>query len=366
MRIRILLVGLVLATLLLGCEKPSPERPPAPPAPVTVVVAAKKTVPVQIRTIGSVKPLASVAVRPRVGGELMEVLFKEGEDVKKGQKLFVIDPRPFEAAVKLAEANRGKSQAVLKGAETDLTRLQKGGGGISASEIDAARTALASAQAVVGIDEAAVASARLQLSFTTINSILDGRVGELLLDRGNLVDANAATALVVVNQISPIEATFALPEPLLPAVGAARGNAPLKVEAYLRDSKTPILGVLSFVDNAVNSGSGTILLKAEFPNADRKLWPGQFVDVVLTIRERTDSVVVPAAAVQAGQKGSFVFVVTPDRKAELRPVTVEFEVGNEAVIATGLSGGETVVIQGQLRLVAGAAVSVKPAAEAGK
>lgn len=315
--------------------------------------------PVQIRTIGSVKPLASVSIRPQVGGELTGVHFKEGEYVTKGQKLFTIDPRSYEAAVRQAEATQAKSETALKGARRVFDRLNAAREGAAGAEMDAARTAVESAQATVEVDKAAVATAKLQLGFTTINSPLDGRMGELLVNQGNLVDANAVTPLVVVNQVSPIAVTFSLPEPQLPAVGAARRQGPLKVEAYLRDGQPPIPGVLAFIDNAVNITSGTVMLKGEFPNTDRKLWPGQFVDVVITVRERPDSVVVPSAAVQTGQSGSFVFVVTADNKAEQRPVTIEFEAGNEAVIAKGLSGGERVVTAGQLRLVPGAAVSIK-------
>jgi multidrug efflux system membrane fusion protein len=351
---------------MLGCTKPPPPKPDAPPAPVTVAVSEKRTVPVEVRTIGSVKAVASVAIRPRVGGQLTEVHFKEGEYVKKDQKLLVIDPRPYEAAVKLAEATLGKSLAVLKGAELDLARVEKVGvgGAASAVELDAARTAAATAAAAVAVDRAALDSAKLQVGFTTIFAPLDGRVGELLVNQGNLVEANGLNPLVVINQVSPIFVTFALPEQQLPAVAQARRERPLKVEAYLRDGEPPIEGRLAFIDNAVNTGSGTVLLKAEFPNKDRKLWPGQFLDVVLTVRDRPDSVTVPATAVQSGQKGNFLFVVTPDRKAELRPVAVAFEVGADAVIASGLSAGETVVTEGQLRLVHGTKVEVKSTAAA--
>lgn len=342
-----------------GCSRPPANgRPPAPPAPVTVAAVGRKTVPVQVRTIGSVKAVATVAVRSRVGGVLTAVHFREGDTVTKGQPLFTIDPLPYEAAVTQAKAVLAKSEAVAQGAERDRRRLEGVSTAVGA-ELDAARTAAASARATVAVDEAALASAKLQLTYTTITSPLDGRTGELLVNQGNLVDTNGATPLVVVNQISPITVTFALPEPQLPAVTAARRQGPLTVEAYLRDGQPPIPGALAFVDNAVNATSGTVQLKAEFPNTDRKLWPGQIVDVVLTVRREPDRVVVPAAAVQAGQTGPFVFLVTADKTAELRPVTVEFETGGEAVIASGLAGGETVVTSGQLRLVPGAAVEAK-------
>ncbi|QEL17206.1 efflux RND transporter periplasmic adaptor subunit [Limnoglobus roseus] len=352
---------LILCLLFAGCTKPPGPRPEAPPPPVTVAVSEKRTVPVQVRTIGTVKTVATVAIRPRVGGQLTEVLFKEGEYVKKDQKLLTIDPRPYQAAVKLAEATLAKSRAMLKGAELDLERLEKvdAGGAASGVELDKSRTVAAAAKASVAIDEASLDSAKIQAGYTTITSPLDGRVGELLVNQGNLVEANGLNPLVVIHQVSPIFVTFALPEQELPAVAAAQAEAPLTVEALLREGEPPMRGKLAFIDNAVNVGSGTMSLKAEFPNRDHKLWPGQFVDVVLTLRDRPDSVLIPTAAVQAGQRGTFVFVVNAERKVELRPVTVAFETDREAVISSGLSAGETVVTEGQLRLVAGLKVDVK-------
>jgi multidrug efflux system membrane fusion protein len=347
---------------LLGCAGPSPHPPQPPPVPVTVTAAAIKTVPVQARVIGKVKAVSTVSVRPQVGGQLAEVHFKEGDDVKKGQKLFTIDPRPYQAAVTQAKANVVKSEALLLGAEWILARLGRlRVGAVSAEEIDAARTAAASARAVVAADEAALNSTQLQESYTTVTSPLDGRTGGLLVTAGNLVAANDVNPLVVVNQVSPIYVAFALPEQQLPAVATARRERPLKVEAFLRNGEPPVAGVLAFIDNAVDAGTGTVQLKAEFRNEDRKLWPGQFIDVVLTVRERPGSVVVPAAAVQSGQQGEYVFAVTPEKTVELRPVTVAFEAGGEAVIASGLGGGETVVVEGQLRLAPGARVELKDA-----
>lgn len=349
--------------VVLGCAKPPAARPESPPAPVTVATAAKKTVPVQLRSIGSVKALATVSVRPRVGGELTEAHFHEGEYVRKGQKLFTIDPRPYEAAVKQAEANMARGKAVLAGAELELRRVERGntGGVISAADFDAARTAVASAEATVAADTAAVNSARLQLGFTTITSPIDGRTGGLLVTPGNLVSATELTPLVVVNQISPISVAFTLSEQRLAEVLAAREKNPLSVEADLRGGGALATGTLAFVDNAVDPGTGTVQLKAEFPNKDRRLWPGQFVDVVLRLGDRPDSVTVPAVALQSGQQGQYVYLVTAGKTAEVRPVTVALEVEGEAVIARGLSGGETVVTEGQLRLAPGTRVVVKPA-----
>lgn len=347
----------------LGCPKPPPPRPEPPPAPVLVATAGTRTVPVQVRVIGSVKVVATVAVRSRVGGTLTEVHFKEGDFVKKDQPLFTVDPRPYQTAVKQAEANLARDTALLRGAEIAVRRIEQGGGGgaITANELDIARTAVASARATVEADQAALASAKIQLGFTTIISPLDGRAGELLVNAGNLIDANGTTALVVVNQMSPIYVTFALPEQQLPAVMAAQRAGPLRAEAHVRGGESPVAGTLAFIDNTVTTESGTVQLKAEFPNADLRLWPGQFVDVVLTIRERPDSVVIPAAAVQAGQQGTYVYVVTADKTAELRPISVAFDADGQSVVESGLKGGETVVVEGQLRLTNGTRVDPKPA-----
>ena len=364
MRFATRLAALLLfpAAVAAGCEKPPAPRPEPPPAPVIVTSAVKKTVPVQLRAIGSVKAIATVAIRPRVSGELTEVGFKEGDFVKKDQHLFTIDPRPFEAAVKQAEANLAKSLTVLKGAELEMRRAEdaRRSGVGAGTDYDAVATALASAKATVEADRVAISTAKIQAGFTTIRSPIDGRVGELLVTQGNLVDANGANPLVVINQISPIYVAFTLPEQMLPVVAAARKRGPVKVAADLQTGEPLAAGVLAFVDNAADPQTGTIHLKAAFDNAEQKLWPGLFVDVVVTLGERPDSVVVPAAALQSGQKGQYVYVVTPEKKAEVRPVAVAFEEGGEAVVASGLKAGETVVVEGQLRLAPGVKVSPKP------
>ena len=317
-------LGLVAAC---GCLKPPAPRPEPPPAPVTVATAAKKTVPVRIHAIGSVKTLATVAIRPRVGGQLTGVFFKEGDYVEENKKLFTIDPRPYEAAVKQAEANLAKNDAVRKGAEVELARIEvlRNSGVGTATDYDAAVTAVASAKAAVEADQTAVNTAKLQYSFTTITAPIPGRVGELLVNAGNLVEANGVNPLVVINQLDPITVTFALPEQQLPVVKAAWKKGPLKVEADLRGGGPLAVGELAFIDNAADPLTGTVQFKAAFANAEQKLWPGLFVDVTLTLGARPDSVVVPSAALQSGQKGQYVYVATADKKAELKPVTVAFE-----------------------------------------
>jgi multidrug efflux system membrane fusion protein len=352
---------LFLLLLFVGCQKPASPPSVTPPAKVTVTPATKKTVPLEIQAIGTVKVVSTVTIRPRVGGELTEVHFKEGDFVTKGQKLFTIDPRPYETAVKQAEANLARDRALLRGAELDLARAERSGstGAIAQIEVDAARTSVASSRASVQANEAALHSAKLQLSFTTIYSPLDGRTGEVLVDVGNLLNVNDLNPLVIINQVSPIHVAFSLPEQYLPTIMAAREKGPLKALANLRSSDAPILGMLNFVDNAVDPLTGTMTLKAEFLNLERKLWPGQFVNITLTVGQRPDSIIVPTAAIQTGQQGSYVYIVDADKKAAIRPVKVEFERDGEAIIASGLDGTESVVIEGQLRLAPGTKVEAK-------
>jgi multidrug efflux system membrane fusion protein len=332
-----------------------------PPAPVVVTTAIQKSVPIQLHAIGSVKTIASVAIRPRVSGELTGVFFHEGDYVTENQKLFTIDPRPYEAAVQQAEANLAKSLTILKGAELDMERAEQArkSGVVASIDYDAAVTALANAKATVEADRVAVHSAKLQAGFTTITSPIRGQVGELLVSRGNLVDANSPSPLAVIHQISPITVTFSLPEEHLWAIREARQRGPVKVTASPRGAPLQATGELTFIDNTADTLTGTVQFKATFPNTDQKLWPGLFVDVVVHLGQRPDSVVIPAIAVQTGQRGSYVYLVTPEQKAEYRSVTVAFEEHGEAVIAAGLTGGETVVVEGQLRLAPGVKVEVK-------
>lgn len=360
---RCVFTTLISAAAFLGCNRKQPEKAEPPPVPVATAVAVVKSVPVQARVIGNVRAVSTVSIRAQVGGQLNEVHFTEGDYVKKGQKLFTIDPLRYQAAVRQARANLAKSKAILVGAEQVLNRLMRlSKVAVSVEEVDAARATEGSARAAVEADEAALASAQLQESYTVITSPLDGRTGGLLVTAGNIIAVNDVNPLVVINQVSPIHVAFALPEQRLPAVAAARREKPLKVEAYLRDGEKPVEGVLAFIDNQVDPTTGTVELKAEFKNEDRKLWPGQFVDVVLTIRDRPGSVLVPTAAIQSGQQGMYVYVVNAEKTVELRPVTVAFDSGNDAVVATGLNGGETVVVEGQLRLAPKSKVQTKDGA----
>ncbi|VTR94257.1 rnd transporter : Efflux transporter, RND family, MFP subunit OS=Desulfobacca acetoxidans (strain ATCC 700848 / DSM 11109 / ASRB2) GN=Desac_1403 PE=4 SV=1: HlyD [Gemmata massiliana] len=354
-----------LALLLLalaGCAKPpAPKAEPAP-APVSVATADKKTVAVQVRAIGSVRTISTVNVRPAIAGELTHVHFREGDTVRRGQKLFTIDPRPFEAALQQAEATLARNLATLKGAELSLARVERlGSSGIgSVVEADSTRATVEADRAAVEADRAAVKLAKLQLEYTTITAPIDGRTGALHVTAGNRISAADANPLVVINQLSPIDVQFAVPERALPTVMAAfEGRGRLRAEATPRHGGPKAIGELTFVDNAVEPGTGTVQLKSQFPNTNRALWPGLFVDVVLDLNERPNSVVVPTAAVQSGQKGQYVYVVLPEQTVELRYVTVAFESSGETVVTSGLKGGEVVVTDGHLRLAPGLKVSIK-------
>ncbi len=372
-----------------GCSGKTAQPMAREAVPVIIATVAQKTVPVQVRVIGTAQAYATVSVKTQVSGELTEVLFQEGQDVKKGDLLFVIDPRPFEEALKQAQANLARDTAQWKQAEANLARdtaqLQNAEAearryqdlvrqGIVAQEVydrirttadaqragvNAGRAAMENAEAAARADRAAIENARIQLGYCSIHSPIDGRTGSLLVHRGNIVKAND-TVLVVINQINPIYVSFSVPEQYLAEIKKYMAGGRLQVEALIpNEENRPERGTLTFVDNAVDAGTGTIRLKGTFSNTGRRLWPGLFVNVVLTLSSRPDAIVVPSQAVQTGQEGQFVFVVKADSTAEARRVVVARAVEGETVIEKGLRPGEKVVIDGQLRLVPGAKVEVK-------
>lgn len=354
-----LLAALVAAP---GCRRnasgPAPAEAPA--APVVTTQAVRRAVPLTVRAIGHVEPVASLAIRARVGGDLTRVWFTEGQRVEPGDTLFTIDPRPFEIALREAEARLARDEALLEKARNDAARFEDlvRQQVISPAEHEQTAATLASLRATVEADRAAVDSARLQLAYCTIRSPIRGRTGALRVTEGNLVRANDDSPLVTIHQLSPIRVAFSIPARFLPAIQARRAAA-LRVTATVPDHGGAFEGRLGFVDNAVDQPTSTVLLKAVFPNDTEALWPGQFVDVVLTLGEEPDRVVVPSAAVQTGQQGQYVFVVTPASTAELRPVRVSRADERDTVIESGLDGGETVVLDGHLRVVPGGRVSVR-------
>lgn len=336
--------------------------------PVTVGQAARKAVPLEVRAIGAVEPSSSVVVRAQITGELTSVQFKEGDDVRKGDVLFTLDRRPLEAALRQAESSLERDEAQAANAAAQARRYEDlAARGIATREQADASAANATAlQATVGADTAGVENARVQLQYATIAAPLSGRTGTLMVHPGNLVRANDTTPLVVINQVSPVNVAFAIPESQLPDLERYLARGAVHVEAQApNETAQASEGKITFVDNAVDQTTGTIKVKGSFANADRRLWPGQFVNVVVTLAIESDAIVVPQGAVQTGPQGSYVFVVGANETAELRPVAISRLAGSETLLKSGVAAGETVVTDGQLRLVPGARVSIKPGAEPG-
>jgi len=364
---RLVAVGLVLSLVAGGCGRAGrTQQGGRPPVPVTVGTVEQKTVPVSFRAIGNIEAAETVEVRARVGGELQRVFFEEGQAVRAGDLLFAIDPRPFRAALAQAEAQLARNQALLAKAEADITRyagLVKQDY-VTKEQYDQITADAAALRAAVAADQASVETVRLELDYCTIASPVTGRTGTINVDVGNLVKANDDLPMVTINQTRPIDASFPVPAQFLPLVIAHRADR-IRVVATVPGDPRVAEGTLSFVDNAVDTSTGTVLLKATFPNQDERLWPGEFVDLTVILGEETGRVVCPAAAIQTGQQGQYVFTVKDDRTVELRPVKVNRMDEDEAVIDEGLRPGETVVTDGQLRLVPGAAIEVKSPEAAG-
>jgi membrane fusion protein, multidrug efflux system len=340
-----------------GSRASAPKGPPA--VPVSIATVVRKDVPVRIHAIGNVEPLTTVALKARIDGQIDAVRFKEGDEVRAGAVLFELDRRPFEAQLAQAQANLLKDKATLDRARQQEKRNkdlldQKF---ISPDAYEQVKTSVATAAATVTADEAAVRSVQLSLDYCTIRSPLTGYAGKVMIQQGNLVKANDTTPLVVINQVVPINASFSVPESALASVRRYQADAELQVGAELPNSDKPVPGRLSFVDNTTDITTGTIKLKAEFPNADKVLWPGQFVNVVLTLTMQKDAIVTPSTAVQNGPNGQYVFVVTPDQTVALRDVKIARTEGDETVIASGLAPGDIVVTAGQLRLAPGTRVT---------
>jgi len=340
-----------------------------PPAvPVNVAAAQQQTVPVRLTGIGNVEAYQTVSIKARVDGQIVEVNFREGDPVKKGVVLFRIDPRPYQSTLRQAEANAMRDKAARDQARSQATRYQEllDKNFISKEAFAQIRTNAETAEAVARSSQAAVENARLNFEYCTITSPLDGYVGKVLLQAGNLVKANDVNSLVVINQVRPIYVNFSVPEQVLPEVRKHMASGPVTVEVVPPDAGTErIGGRLIFVDNAVDPSTGTIKLRAQFTNEEAALWPGQFVNVSLRLYEQADAITVPSTAVQTGPEGQYVYVVGPDLLAEMRKVTVQRADGERAIIATGLAKGERVVTRGQLRLGPKTPVQIaKPAAEA--
>ncbi len=330
--------------------------------PVTVASVVQKSMPIEIRVIGSVEAYSVVSVHAQITGQLTAVNFKEGDDVKKDQLLFALDRRPLEAALMQAQANLQRDIAQAANAKVVAQRYSDlAGRGIATTEqLETSRTSAAALEATVEADRAAVENAKVQLQYATITSPIAGRTGALMVHEGNLVRAADQTPLVVINQVAPIYVSFAIPESRLPELKRYMARGTLAVEAQPPNDETPAShGHISFVDNNVDQTTGTIKIKATFPNDDHRLWPGQFVNVIVALTKDPTAVVVPTAAVQVGQQGQYTYVVKADKTVEYRPVVVERTSGLETVVKSGLKPSETVVTDGHLRIVQGSRVSIK-------
>jgi len=380
------------ACLLTGCSSQKAQLAgPPPPAPVSVAVATQESVPVELRAVGTVEPSATVQVKSQIAGQLMSVHFAEGADIKEGDLLFEIDPRPYREALRQAEAALARDTAQMRQAEANVardhaqavsldadaarnTQLAKEGI-MSQSQADQSRSAadalrestradqaaVENSRAAIESDKAAIDNAKLNLSYCEIRSPIAGRAGNLLVQPGNQVKVSDV-ALVVINKLTPIFVSFGIPQQHLPAIRANSARRKLPVQVSLQeDTSKSARGTLAVIDNAVDTATGTIHLKATFSNENRLLWPGQFVNVALMLDTQDNVTVVPSEAVQAGQRGQMVYVVKPDQSVEPRIVTVGALVGRKVVIEKGVAPGETVVTDGQLRLFPGARVKPVPA-----
>ena len=331
--------------------------------PVTVAKAVHKSMPITIQGIGTVIAASTVSVHAQITGEMTSVNFKEGEDVEKGQVLVTLDRRPFEAALQQAQATLEKDTAQAANARAQAARYQDllERGIATREQVDTMRTQAAALDATVAADRANVETAKVQLTYATIIAPMSGRTGLLQVHPGNLVRAQDTQTIVTINKVTPVYVSFSVPEGQLPALKrfiAAQGTLPASAIAPT-DSGSPSTGRINFIDNAVDPATGTIKVKGTFPNDDRRLWPGQFVNVTVTLTSDPNAIVVPTPAVQTGQQGTFVFVVQPDQTVDLRPVTVARIAGDDTVVQAGVAAGDTVVTDGHLRLVPGSRISVK-------
>jgi multidrug efflux system membrane fusion protein len=356
---------LILAASLsfVSCSSKTSAVGPDMAVPVTVAKAVKKTVPVELSAIGTAEAYSTVSIKGQVNAVLKEVHFKQGDFVKKGDLLFSLDARPFQASLAQAQANlaRDKAQADLTVVQAERYKKLYDEGISPKEQYDQMQANAAAQQGSVHADEAAVESAKLQLQYCEIYSPVDGRTGALQVYPGNLVKENDVPVLVVINQIAPLYLDFSVPEQYLGVIKKYMTAGRLQIEATPYGDTTPETGYLTFVDNTVDNTTGTIKLKGTFENTDHRLWPGQFSTVALRLSEQENATVVPTQAVQTGQSGDFVFVIKPDQTAESRPVKVARTLGTESVIAKGIEAGETVVTDGQLRLIPGIKVQIKTA-----
>lgn len=341
----------------------SQNQPPRPRI-VSVAPVMVKDVPVEIHTVGHVQTIAFVAVRPRIDGIIAEVAVQDGQRVKAGDILFRLDDRQQQAALRGAEANLQRDQAQLANARREVSRLQPllQKSYATKQQMDSLTSNVAMLEGVVAADEAEIEKNKLTLSYTTIQAPIDGRLGTIEYKIGNLVHANDQIPMVTINQMQPIYVGFSVAQADFTALQLALDREPPKVRVSLPGTDMQEEGVLSYVENAVDQATNTLSAKATFPNLKELLWPGQFVNVVVTLHTEQNALIIPPAALQSNQQGNYVWVVKPDAIVELRPVKIDRTIGNDVVVAVGLKAGEQVVIDGQLNLQEGIKVEIRPSA----
>ena len=365
MKPRALLALVTLAAAAGGCARSATAQRAGGPAalPVTVAAARLGSVSDRLDAVASVEPYETVSLKAQASGQIVAVRFAEGRDVRAGDLLFQIDPRPYRAALAQAEATLARDEAQAQNAEADARRAESlfGQGVLSNGQHEQMASAARATRATVAADAAAVENARLSLAYTEIRAPIAGRTGSVLVHEGNVVKAVDGSPLVVINRVDPIYVSFAVPEKKLGAIRAAQSRHALGVEALVAGEMTVPGGTVTFLDNQVDAQSGTIRLKATFPNKEGRLWPGQFVTARLTLGQRDGVVVIPSAAVQTGQQGSYAFVVKPDQTVEQRELVAEPAGEAGTIVSRGVAAGETVVVDGQLGLVAGARVQARAA-----
>jgi multidrug efflux system membrane fusion protein len=348
-----------------GVSKPSTARAATGQAvPVDVATAEKRDVPVYLKGLGSVLAYNTVSVKSRVDGQLVQVNFKEGQYVKQDELLALIDPRPYEVALSQAQATLFRDQATLRDARLNYERfknLLQESGAMSQQQVDTQRATADQLEGAVRADQAQIDQQKLNLAYCHITAPIGGRIGIRLVDVGNIVHASDANPMLVITQLQPVSVLFTLPEDSLPTVAQHMRNGTLEVQAYSRDDQTKLaVGKLLTIDNEIDQTTGTGRLKAVFDNKDNVLWPNQFVNTRLLLETRKNSTVVPSVAVQHGPQGAFVFTVKPDKTVDVRAVTVSFTQNNVSTIASGVSPGDVVVVDGQDKLQAGSHVEPRP------
>lgn len=345
-----------------GAAKAQAPAGGSPPVPVVVAKVVRKAMPVQLDAIGTVQPIASVAVKSRVDGQISEVRVTDGQYVHKGDVIFLLDTRAAEAQLSQATAQLARDRAQLANAQREVQRFKPltEKEYISREQMDQVGTTAAAAVATVNADQAAVDNLKAQLTYYTIAAPMDGRIGVVTLKAGNAVKAQDTITMVSINQIHPIYVAYSVPQRDLPGIRNALHDGDVPVTATIPgDDKGPEKGRVFLFDNQIDATTGTIALRAIFDNEDERLWPGEFVNVTTTLRTEPDALVIPQAALLVGQNGNYVYVIKPDKTAETRPVTVDRTIGGETVISKGVNEGEQVVVEGQSRVTTGTHVEIR-------